>query len=137
MIRLAGRYHAPVLFHCGDEELTLPLQVAQAAEACPDATIILGHMGGYFHWRDAIRVAERYPNVVLDTSATPYPRTIKEAVEHLGSTRVLYASDGPGCDPSIEVQKVRMAGLTAKDEDAVFHRNIQAILDRVIVGGEE
>jgi predicted TIM-barrel fold metal-dependent hydrolase len=137
MIRLASRYRAPVLFHCGDEELTLPLQVAQAAEACPEATIILGHMGGYFHWRDAIRVAQRYPNVFLDTSATPYPQAIKEAVEHLGSSRVLYASDGPGCDPSIEVHKVRLAGLTSEDEDAVFHRSIQAILDRVTVGGEK
>lgn len=136
MIQLATRYNAPVLFHCGDEELTLPLQVAQAAEACPDATIILGHMGGYFHWRDAIRVAERYPNIVLDTSAIPYPRAIKEAVERIGSARVLYASDGPGCDPRIEVHKVRLAGLTAQDEDAVFHRSIQAILDRVSVGGD-
>jgi len=137
MIRLASRYRAPVLFHCGDEELTLPLQVAQAAEACPEATIILGHMGGYFHWRDAIRAGQRYPNVFLDTSAIPYPQAIEEAVKHLGSRRVLYASDGPGCDPSIEIHKVRMAGLAAEDEAAVFHRNIQAILDRVSVAGEE
>jgi predicted TIM-barrel fold metal-dependent hydrolase len=81
-------------------------------------------------------VAERYPNIVLDTSAIPYPRAIKEAVERIGSTRVLYASDGPGCDPRIEVHKVRLAGLTAQDEDAVFHRSIQAILDRVSVGGD-
>jgi predicted TIM-barrel fold metal-dependent hydrolase len=136
MIELATRYHAPVLFHCGDEELTLPLQVAQAAEACPSTTIILGHMGGYFHWRDAIRVAERCPNIVLDTSALPYPRAIKEAVERVGSSRVLYASDGPGCDPSIEVYKVRLAGLSAEEEDRVFHGSIERILDRVTRSGE-
>lgn len=131
IIRLATHYKAPVLFHCGDEELTLPLQIAQAAEACPDATIILGHSGGYFHWKDAIRVAERYPNIYLDTSALPYPQVIKEAVERIGASRVLYASDGPGCDPRIEVHKVKMAGLTLEEQEAVFHGSIQRLLDRV------
>jgi len=136
IIRLASRYNAPVLFHCGDEELSLPLQVAQAAEECPEATIILGHMGGYFHWKDAIRVAEAYPNTVLDTSALPYPQAIAQAVERVGSARVLYASDGPGCDPRLEVHKVRLANLAPEDEEAVFHRSIEAILDRVTTHGD-
>lgn len=136
IIRLATRYRAPVLFHCGDEELTLPLQITQAAAACPDATIILGHSGGYFHWKDALRVAERHPNVLLDTSALPYPQVVKEAVERIAASRVLYASDGPGCDPRIEVHKVKMAGLAPEDEEAVFHRSIQTILDRVTTAGD-
>lgn len=137
IIRLAARYRAPTLFHCGDEEFTLPLQVAQAAEACPEATIILGHCGGYFHVQDAIRVAERYPNIVLETSAMPYPQLIKEAVERVGASRVLYASDGPGCDLTIEVHKVKMAGLTAEEQEALFYRNIKRILDDVTARGDE
>lgn len=136
MIRLAARYNAPTLFHCGDEELTLPLQIAQAAEACPEASIILGHCGGYFHTQDAIRVAERYPNIVLETSAMPYPQLIKEAVERVGASRVLYASDGPGCDLTIEVHKVKMARLTAEEQEAVFYRNIKSTLDNVTTGGK-
>jgi len=131
LIRVAARYTAPVLFHCGDEEFTLPLQIAEAAKACPEATIILGHCGGYFHTEDAVRVAERYPNIILETSAMPYPRLVKEAVERIGAARVLYASDGPGCDPTIEVHKVKLAGLSVDDEEAVFHRNIKRILDNV------
>jgi predicted TIM-barrel fold metal-dependent hydrolase len=136
VIRLAVRYNAPVLFHCGDEELTLPLQIAQAAKACPEATVILGHCGGYFHTKDAIRVAERYPNIILETSAMPYPQVIKEAVGRIGASRVLYASDGPGCDPTIEVHKVKMTGLTEEEQEALFYRNIQSILDRVTIIGD-
>jgi predicted TIM-barrel fold metal-dependent hydrolase len=136
-IHLAAQYGAPTLFHCGDEELTLPLQIAQAAAACPEATIILGHCGGYFHVEDAIRVAERYPNVVLETSAMPYPWLIKEAVKRVGASHVLYASDGPGCDLTIEVHKVRMAGLTAEEQEALFCRNIQRILDHVSSKGDQ
>ena len=49
LIRKAAQHSAPTLFHCGDEPLTTPLAIGLAAKACPEATIILGHMGGYFH----------------------------------------------------------------------------------------
>src|SRR5437660_126543 len=63
-------------------------------------------------------------------AAMPYPRMIKRAVETIGPKRVIFASDGPGCDPRIEVEKVRMAGLTDDQEQLVFADNIQALLDR-------
>lgn len=135
LIRVATEYNAPTLFHCGDEEYTFPLQIGQAAAECPDSIIILGHSGGYFHTNDAIRVAERHPNVYLDTSCMPYPKMIKEAVSRIGASRVLFASDGPGCNPRIEVQKIKMAGLTPEEEEAVFYKNIKRILDNVSVGG--
>jgi predicted TIM-barrel fold metal-dependent hydrolase len=131
LIRHAASFNAPTLFHCGDEEFTLPLQIAEAAEAVPEATIILGHMGGYFHVRDAIRVAKRLPNLILETSAMPYPAMIRETVEHLGAHRLLFASDGPGCDPALEVEKVRRAGLTPEQEAMIFKGNIARILSGV------
>ena len=134
LIRLAATYAAPTLFHCGDEEFTLPLQVAAAAAACPQATIILGHCGGYFHVQDAIRVAEQHPNIILETSAMPYPQLIREAVARIGAERVIYASDGPGCPPAIEVHKVKLARLTPDEEDAIFHGNIRRILGAVRTG---
>jgi uncharacterized protein len=131
VIRRAAEHRAPVLFHCGDEALTTPLQIAQAAEAVPDATIILGHMGGYFHVDEAIEVAERYPNVYLETSAMPYPAQIRRAIDTIGARRVLFASDGPGCLPKLEVHKVRLAELSSDEEEQVFAENIQELLARV------
>ncbi len=128
IIRHAAGLNVPTLFHCGDEEYTMPLQVAQAAKLVPEATIILGHMGGYFHVKDAIRVAKRHPNLILETSAMPYPKLIKEAVDELGAERILFASDGPGCDPTIEVEKVRRAGLTSEQEALIFSGNTERIL---------
>jgi len=128
MLRLAAALGVPALFHCGDEEFTLPLQIERAAAACPETTIILGHMGGYFHVDDAIAAAERRPNLLLETSAMPYPAKIAEAVRRIGAGRVLYASDGPGCDPTLEVEKVRLAGLSASEEELVFHANIERLL---------
>lgn len=131
IVRKAAELGAPVLFHCGDEENTLPLQIARLAEKVPDATIILGHCGGYFHVKDALRVAERCPNIVLETSAMPYPAMIRQAVERVGAGRVLFASDGPGCDPTIEVRKVRLAGLSPAEDHQLFFENITRLLGRV------
>lgn len=131
LINRAAELNAPTLFHCGDEEYTLPLQIAEAAKKCPEATIILGHMGGYFHVQDAIRVAEKYPNIILETSAMPYPYLIKEAVRRIGAKRLLFASDGPGCDPLLEKKKVEMAGLSAEELKLVFTENIISIMEKV------
>lgn len=131
LIRIAAAHNAPTLFHCGDEPLTTPLAIERAAEACPEATIILGHMGGYFHVDEAIEAAERRPNLLLETSAMPYPAKIREAVERVGAARVLYASDGPACSPLIEVEKVRLAGLDPEAERLVLGLNAASLLDGV------
>lgn len=131
LIRKAAEHSAPTLFHCGDEPLTTPLAVAAAAEACPEATIVLGHMGGYFHVDEAIEVAERLPNVVLETSAMPYPGKIREAVDRVGAERVVYGSDGPACSPVLEVEKVRLAGLSPGDERLVLAENARRMLEAV------
>jgi|SRR5579862_1803823 len=131
LIRVAAAHGAPTLFHCADEPMATPLAVARAARAVPDATIILGHMGGYFHADEAIRVAEAFANVVLETSAMPFPAKIREAVGRVGARRVLYASDGPACSPRIEVEKVRLAGLSAADEQALFADNAMRLLEAV------
>jgi uncharacterized protein len=131
LIRRAAEHGAPTLFHCGDEPLTTPLAVAGAAAACPEATIILGHMGGYGHVEEAIEVAERFPNVVLETSAMPYPEKVHAAVARIGPERVLYASDGPACSPRIELEKIRLAGLGEAAERLVLGGNAERMLGAV------
>ncbi len=131
LVRKAAEFGAPTLFHCGDEPMTTPLAIAPVARACPEATIILGHMGGYLHVDEAIDVADRLPNVVLETSAMPYPRKIAEAVRRIGAERVIYGSDGPACSPKIEVQKVRLAGLPSEAERLVLGANTKRLLDGV------
>lgn len=128
LLRKAAQLNVPTLFHCGDEEYTLPLQLERAALAVPEANIIFGHMGGYFHVRDAIEVAKRCPNVYLETSATPHVNLIREAIEVLGAERVIYASDGPGCDPSIERKKVEMIGMSEADRQRIFSANILRLM---------
>ena len=131
LVKKAAEFDAPALFHSGDEALSLPQQFAKLAEAAPEATIILAHMGGYHHTDDAIRVCEKYENLLVDTSACPYPNKIREAIERLGAHRVLFGSDGPGCNPKLELQKIKRLGLSEDEERMVLHDNIASILEQV------
>ena len=112
LLKMAGKLGIPSLFHCGDEEFSLPLQIARAARQVPEAKIILGHMGGYFHVDDALQAALECPNIYLETSAMPFPHLVSLCVKELGADRVLFGSDGPGCLPALEVQKIYLAKLT-------------------------
>jgi uncharacterized protein len=130
LIRQAAALGVPALFHCGDEPFTTPLELEHAAAAVPEAAIIFGHMGGYFHVRDAIEVARRRPNVYLETSVMPRPALIRAAVDALGPERVLFASDGPGCDPRLEVHKVVRADLTERERELVLSESILRVWER-------
>lgn len=81
-----------------------PLPVDEVAFDFPELRIILAHMGGNWHY-EALIVAEKHPNVFLDTAYLPFfcrrmlPRItpgelIERAVRILGPERVLYACEG-------------------------------------------
>jgi uncharacterized protein len=124
LLRKAAELGVPALFHCGDEPYTTPFELECSAAAVPEAAVIFGHMGGYFHTEEAIEVARRRPNVYLETSAMPRPTVIRTAIDAIGPERVLFASDGPGCDPRLEVYKVERAGLTDDERALVFAGNV-------------
>ncbi len=131
LTRAAADLGVPVLFHCGDEGMTTPSAIEGLARAVPEARIVLGHMGGYFHAEEAIAVARRNPGILLETSATPYPDRIREAVETLGADRVLFGSDGPGAPPRLEVRKVLLSGLAERDRRRVLRENAVELLGGV------
>jgi predicted TIM-barrel fold metal-dependent hydrolase len=128
VLRLAAEAGVPVLFHCGDDPYTTPQALGLAAELVPDCAVVFGHMGGYSHVRDAIEVAKRNANVYLETSAMPFPKLIREAVNAVGADRVVFGSDGPGCNPRLELLKITSLGLPEEQESAILHGNAARLL---------
>ena len=130
LIQKAGELGLPVLFHCGDEEMCLPLQIGEMMKQCPDTKVILAHMGGLAHYRDAISVAKKYPNIFIDTSEIPYVGMIRRVVDEIGADRVLFGTDAPFCDPLVELKKVEYAGLTEQEFEKVCSLNGLKLLKR-------
>ena len=128
LVAAAAELGLPVLFHSGDDPFSNPLQIEQVASNCPEASIILGHMGGFFYAAEAIRVAKRNRNVYLETSVMPYPDMIRTAVRSLGSSKVFFGSDAPGVHSRIEIQKIRASGISKDQQEAVLCTNFLELL---------
>jgi predicted TIM-barrel fold metal-dependent hydrolase len=115
----------PVLIHSGHPIFTLPWSIEELIVNFPKAKVILGHMGhgNIIYINAAIDVAQRNPNVYLETSGMPMHTKIAEAVERVGPDRVLYGSDVPFHHPVVEIAKVRLSGLPPELVERVLSTN--------------
>ncbi len=129
IIEVLIEHDLPALIHCGHPIFSLPWSIEELIARYEDAKIILGHMGhGNVIYIDAsIGVAQRHPNVWLETSGMPMSVKILEAVQKVGADRVMYGSDGPWHEPRVEQLKVQLAGLAPEDLDAVMHGTAQRL----------
>ncbi|MCL4516127.1 MAG: amidohydrolase family protein [Firmicutes bacterium] len=128
IIKKAADYDIPVMFHCSDEEMSLPLQIELAVKKVPEAKVICAHLGGYFHNNDVVRMAATYENLYVDTCEFPYPKYIKKVVEQAGAEKVLFGTDLPTTNPFVEMEKIKLAGVTEEQEKMIFGGNIARIL---------
>ena len=119
----------PVLVHCGHPIFTLPWSIEELAVEFPDLRVVLGHMGhgNIVYINGSIDVAERNPNVYLETSGMPMHSKIRTAFERVGPERVMYGSDAPFHDPGVELRKVAVCGLDEAAQERVLGLNARRL----------
>lgn len=126
----ARRFRVPVLIHSGHPPFSLPWSIGELAENFRDVEIVMLHMGhGHgIYIKSAIDVATKYDNIYLETSGMPMHTKVKEAVERLGDRRVMYGSDIPFHDPSVEIRRICASGLGEAQLERVFYSNAKELL---------
>lgn len=123
-----------------------PDMTASALKQLGGIPIILAHMGGWKNWD---RVADLLgpTGCMLDTAISlgrivptepghyreeELPLLDEEGfralVRAFGSRRILFGTDSPWADQSIEVQKLRALPLTEEEKEDIFFRNAQRLL---------
>jgi predicted TIM-barrel fold metal-dependent hydrolase len=130
IVEFAGKEGIPVAIHSGHPPFSLPWSIGELAEMYPEVRIVMLHMGHAHgvYIQAAINTAKRYDNIILETSGVSMHSKIREAVERVGEERVVFGSDYPFHDYSVELQKVRVAGLTENQRDLVLHKNAERLL---------
>jgi len=107
------------------------------ARTFPETKIIVAHLGKYLCRDEAlinkfIHTAKAQENIFLDVSGVVMPRKIKEAVNIVGSNRVVFGTDGPAPDAvgyvRAELDKIRKLDLSQDDERAVLGGTIAKLL---------
>jgi len=127
---VARNLRIPVAIHSGHAPFSLPWSIGELAEIYPDVRIVMLHMGhGHgVYIQAAIRTAKKYDNIILETSGMPMHTKIREAVDTIGEQRVVYGSDIPFHHTSVEMQRVKMAGLTKHELQLVLYQNAKTLL---------
>jgi predicted TIM-barrel fold metal-dependent hydrolase len=104
LMRATADLGLPVMVHTGEPPFAFPTPVAYLAEAHPHQSFVLRNLGSQqvTYAREAIYVAERNPNVHLETTWGSTPM-LKEALRVLGPERLIFASDMPRQDASVAI----------------------------------
>lgn len=121
----------PIQFHCGHPPFSLPWSFESLAREFPKVKIVLVHMGhGHIVYiNGAISIAERNPNIYLETSGMPMHTKIKEAMERVGKDRVMYGDDVPCGHPSWELEKARASDLSDEDLRKLLGENAKNLYE--------
>lgn len=112
LLETARSFGVPVLFHSGYSPAE-PALFWQPANDFPDLPIILGHMGGRLTV-DAVLLAERAPNIYLETSDHMY--RLATMAKRIGVERVLFGSNTPFSSPEVEAFKITVRKDLSKEQ---------------------
>jgi predicted TIM-barrel fold metal-dependent hydrolase len=127
-----ARLRVPVIFHTGDTGVGLsyavPERYVKLAEAYPDVTIIMGHMG-VSDWPEVVEMARRFDNLILDTTGSIINYgMVEKSVEVLGPERIVWGSDAPLEEPLLGISKVRDSDVSEDAKRLILGENILRIV---------
>lgn len=120
MYEIARSRGVPVMFHSWYSP-SQPALYWQVADDFPELAVIIAHLGGRL-FADATFIAQRAPNIYLETSDNMYgPAPLVKA---LGPERILFGSNTPFADPGVELYKVTSEKLlSASERDLILGGN--------------
>jgi predicted TIM-barrel fold metal-dependent hydrolase len=128
---VARSYSLPILYDVMGETSAVEL----LAREYPNVAFIIPHLGSFADdWRAHMSLIDqmvRYPNVFTDTAGVRRFDYLVTAIQRTGPAKVLYGSDGPWLHPGLELDKIRLLGLSADDEALVTGRNFMRLHSRV------
>jgi predicted TIM-barrel fold metal-dependent hydrolase len=136
VLKLAGKLGVPCLIDFIGRDADLN----RMARSFPDTRIIAAHLGRYLGTDQPlmdrfIAIAEACDNVYLDISGVILLWKIREAVERVGASRVIWGSDGPYPTPDLatyirtDIAKVKASGISETDQQAVLGGTIATLLN--------
>jgi predicted TIM-barrel fold metal-dependent hydrolase len=102
------------------------------ASQYPDVNFIIPHLGSFLDdWRAQQQVVDqlvRFPNVYADTAGVRRFDYLVQAVRRAGPQKLLFGSDGPWLHPGAELHKIRLLGLSPRQEALILGGNILRLL---------
>jgi predicted TIM-barrel fold metal-dependent hydrolase len=128
---LAQKYDLPIMSHTWaltsnpKQRYTVPERFEKFIREYPKVNFIFGHSGGRVEGiKSAVEIGTRYPNAYYDIAGDVYDRRLIEyIVSHVGSDRLMFATDLPWFDPASQMGMVLGANLSTKEKELILGEN--------------
>lgn len=105
----------------------MPFTWIQYAEKYPDMPLCFTHIGSEEIGHSVIRAIQDVPNIVVETSQNFARFQLQEAVDQLGSHRVLMGTDWPYKPQYNEIHKFELLNLTDRQLEHIYYQNAARI----------
>ncbi|MEE9276009.1 MAG: amidohydrolase family protein [bacterium] len=126
VMEMCRELKTPIFIHTGHVPFSGPILVAELAREFPDVAIILGHIG-HAMFADACYVAQKYPNVWMDTSMN-HGGPLRNALAAVGPERILFGSDSPTSHPIACKGLIETLDIGRAEKDMILGGNIARLL---------
>ncbi len=125
---LCEKYGLPMLLHAGDSRYdnSNPNRLAPILDIYSDLRVIGAHLGGYSLWEEACEILSGKDNLYVDCSSSFFAlddETIVRIIRKYGTDNVVFGSDYPMWNPSVEVERLKSLPLTDEEKEKIFFRN--------------
>jgi predicted TIM-barrel fold metal-dependent hydrolase len=126
LVSVAERARHPVYVVCLPRPGAAVADLVAVADAFPDVTFVLGHLGVGLIDTYAVDLVAPYANVMVE-SCGGYSHTLRVAVERLGPARVLFSAEHPLQHPRVELAKLDALDLPAASRHEISWNNAQQL----------
>lgn len=132
IFEFAAKHRAVVQTHSG-EQRSLPLDFLPLADAFPEVTLILSHLG--YSWNQDITLQvraiqrSRHGNLYTDTSSSRSltPNLIEWAVAEVGASKILFGTDSPLYFAAMQRSRIDHAGLKDEEKRIILRTNAERL----------
>jgi predicted TIM-barrel fold metal-dependent hydrolase len=129
LAELCGELDLPFYSHTVYSPGASTKKMAYLAQTFPHTKFIIGHMGFGPADVDAIQYTRENDNLYLETSQGSY-LIIKEALETLGSTKLIFGSEFPMYHPLPSLQTILSLKCNEWELENILSRNILRLINR-------
>lgn len=97
--------------------------LGRTAARHPGICFVVGHLNPAY-----AEVVRKYDNVFTTTTFVPWPGAVAQAVQWFGARKILFGSDFPDLDTSLNIGPLLTARISDEDKRLILGRNMAQIL---------
>lgn len=130
IFRAAAHAGLAILVNALDDPWCAPLAIEEISRNFPETPVLIAHMGTVWNVTEALIVAERNPQIYLETSSAQLLE-VQMAYKRVGPERIVMGTDWPGSHFALERAKIARAIPDPSDRRMVEGENLARLLGLV------